>query len=151
MSNHPGNYVENQFNNQPLPSTKYEYAQPRSFVVGNGHTKIDNPFGVDCEVALTHFITTDGGAIFDLCFDIDAPNPSNIQTGAQGMLGFHFSGPFQSGIDIPVLYVPVKDFVAVNIQGLTTGNVLYGLSFRRHAVMYLPDEPQRKYFSDPSM
>lgn len=151
MSNHPANMVENAFDNQPRQFTDYEYSQPRSFLVGNNHTKIDNPFGVDSEVALLYYSTIDGGAIFDMTFDIDAPNPSPQQTNVQGMLGYHFSGTFQSGIDIPLIYIPIKDFVAVNISGVTTGFVLYGVQFRRHAVMYLPKEPQRKYFSDPGM
>lgn len=149
MESYPANLVESTIDNQPRQFTDYEYSQPRSFLVTNNHTKIDNPFGVDAEIALLNYYSIDGGAIFDMTFDIDAPNPSPQLTGPQGMLGFHFSGAFQSGIQLSPMFIPFKDFVSVNISGVTTGIVMYTVIFRRHAIMYLPHEPQRKYFSDP--
>ena len=149
MSNHPANMVENTTDMQPLPFTDYEYSQPKTYSGGNGTYRIDNPFNVDSEVMIGIYGCTDAGANTVVSYDID-PLGNIPLLAAGGLMGNQFKGVVNPQA-FPQIFVPIKQYLVLNVQGITTGYFFITFYFRRHAIMYLPKEPQRKYFSDPSM
>lgn len=145
----PGNLiVENQFDNQPLPIEKYEYAQPKSFSGGNGTYHIDNPFGVDAEVMIGVIGSTDAGANIVVTYDYD-PLANIPLLAPQGLIGNQFKGQFPPLV-LPNIFIPVKQYLVMNVTGIGAGAIFATFYFRRHAIMFLPDD-KRKPFSDPSM
>src|SRR5258708_5730603 len=105
-------------------------------------------FGVDAEVLLGIIGTNDAGSNIIITYDMDPLG--NVPTLApQGMIGNHFKGQIPPTVP-PQIFIPVKQYLVLTANGFTTGNFFCTFYFRRHAIMFLPDE-KRKPFSDPSM
>ena len=127
---------EGQFDNQPHMHTAYEYASPTTICTGNtSSTPITSPFGVDSEMAVWMYQTTDTAGLVQLNADKNPMMSAVPQTAVTGADCTQFRGALSL---TPALYwIPIKEAVYLTSSAFT-GTFTLVLVWRRLARMSIP-------------
>ena len=140
--------IQGQFNYRPLDVPRYEYSQLITFSTAtNGAYQIISPFGVDSEVNYNIYACSDTLANVYVVADINAFNQMSKPQPA-GIPGFYMQGAVT--ITPADAWVPVKDVLNIQINGLSTGSVQIIMQWRMRADMQLPAQEMFKKFSEPT-
>lgn len=122
-----------------LPDEAYEYAQPKTYIMGaNAVFQVDNPFNTPAQYLIYLLAIPDNGAMVSIQADsTDTISiPANNQA-IKGMIGYTFIGPITATANIGQ-WVDFQQNLQLRFYGTLTTQETVILGFRRMRDLMIP-------------
>lgn len=118
----------------------YEYSQPITYTFSNstGVIKDLSPFGVDSEVGLLYYSSSDSAGVVLLQFDLDVQSQSLTAPPAK-TIGMVLRGTVP-GTSFTPIFSPVKNYTSIGYAIATNAIAVITLLYRRESVVTVPQD-----------